>query len=545
MVGQIDKKDAVRKSIKIYILKEREKERLEEEAEAEKARKKKEEDEKKQKFETELQDTKDKIADWTKRVEYLQQEKMKIFEHLKKIISEPGKNTLGIEDLTKLYNMGLAITHVTTIPSQSVHPVTVPATPRASTVSVNNQYRTSSTTAVPVQAISTQKRNRSPSPFRSSYGYKQAAGPHAFQKPGNPSQSGNYSAFYSPSQNVSYTHPSPTIHSNAAVYSSYNANRENVDVLHKSQQPSVPPSSQPHSLYASHRSSLQTGPSPSLQQPNHVPYLVDHSKASQAYPDEKYYMVRPAGHVQGHGVIPIQQPSQSNKHGSITSGYPVRPVATQIGSQAQLHLQPTHGVHHSSQSSHHSSQSSHHSSQQSLHSSLSTHHSPQTHHPSSQQSQSHIQQSHHQQPSVHYAPPSSQLHHPQSQSSQQPHSSQQSSVSVQPHHSSPHHQQHIQQIHVQSHHPQASSHHQLISHHSSPSIHHTSTQQHLQQAMHHQQTLQQSQSHHQSHPQQLHHQQLTQPHIQQHISSHQSQTQGQQSQPTSVVTSQAVSSVYI
>lgn len=47
--------------------------------------------------------------------------------------------------------MGLAITHVTTIPSQSVHPVTVPATPRASTVSVNNQYRTSSTTAVPVQ----------------------------------------------------------------------------------------------------------------------------------------------------------------------------------------------------------------------------------------------------------------------------------------------------------------------------------------------------------------------------------------------------------
>lgn len=123
MVGQIDKKDAVRKSIKIYILKEREKERLgkfvfyysylkmtlvhnfrkhtfyfiEEEAEAEKARKKKEEDEKKQKFETELQDTKDKIADWTKRVEYLQQEKMKIFEHLKKIISEPGKNTLGIE----------------------------------------------------------------------------------------------------------------------------------------------------------------------------------------------------------------------------------------------------------------------------------------------------------------------------------------------------------------------------------------------------------------------------------------------------------------
>ncbi|XP_065211626.1 mastermind-like domain-containing protein 1 isoform X2 [Planococcus citri] len=539
MVGQIDKKEEIQRALKAYIMRDREKQRLEDEAEAEKTRKKKELDEKKLKEESEFKATKEKLAEVTKKHEQLQQDKIKVFEHLKKVVGESNKHVLAVEDLTRLYEIGLAVTCVTTPSHQSVHPAgstSVTVLPRHSTVSSSNQFKTSVSSSIPVQAIPHQKRNRSPSPTLYRSYYKQAAGPHPFQKlddshrsreyksylfkpsGGNP-QPGAYSAFYSPAQNAVYTMPSPPVHSNTPTYS-YGGSRDNVEVLHKAQQQSIssiPPPPSP-SMYAAHRSSIQSSTQSSVPS-NHV----YHSKNSQGYSDDKYYMVRPASHVPVHGnVIPIHQAPQSSKHGSITAGYPVRPVATQIGSQSQLHM-PQHS------SAHHGSQSSHHSSQQPVHSSsLSSHHSSQPHHVSSQQSQNIGHQSHHQSQSVHYQP----SHHPQSHQVTQ--SSQQSTVSVsisqQSHHLNPHHQQHIQQLHLQAHHPSSqssSSHHQLIQHHGSPSIHHTSSQQHIQQ-------MHQQQQHHPPHSQALHHSQIQQPHIQQHISQ-----QSQQSQPTSVVTSQA------
>ncbi|KAK7572104.1 hypothetical protein V9T40_014576 [Parthenolecanium corni] len=536
MVGQTNKDEEIRRALKSYILREREKQKLEDEAEAEKTRKKLELDQKKLKEETEYKAVKDKLAEVIKRQEQLKQDRVKVFEHLKKVIQDPVvRQSLSADEIDKIQNLGLVVTLVNTVPSQPVYLTTVPTTaiPRASTVSVNSQYKTSAP-PIPVQSLPAQKRSRSPSPFHPAYNYKQVAGPHAFQKPGSSIQSSSYNPFYGAGQNVPYTHPSSSVHSNAPVYSSYNTGRE--DTLHKAQPTVMPPHTAPQhaSIYSSHRSSLPPGPSSSMQSSNHVSYLVD--KAGQSYSEDKYGMVRPSSHVVHAGQIPIQQPPPANKHGSISSGYPVRPVATQIVPPSQLHLQQSHGGHHGSQQSHHSTQQPPHHSSIPHHAGPS-HQSHQSHHSSAQQSQSHLSQSHHPQSSIHYPPHSQpQLHH---SSSQQPHSSPQPPVSVQSHHSNQHHQQHLQQLHVSAHHSAPGPHHQLLSHHQS-SIHHTSSQQHMHHPalQHHQQVLQQS------HQQQMHHQQMGQPHIQQHISSHQSHQshqshmQNQQSQPTSVVTSQ-------
>lgn len=70
---------------------------VEEEAEAEKTRKRKEYDEKKIKEESELKVTKEKLAEVTKKQEQLQHDKIKIFEHLKKVVSETNRHALGVE----------------------------------------------------------------------------------------------------------------------------------------------------------------------------------------------------------------------------------------------------------------------------------------------------------------------------------------------------------------------------------------------------------------------------------------------------------------
>lgn len=62
---------------------------LEEEAEAEKTRKKLELDQKKLKEETECKAIKDKLAEVIKRQEKLKQNRVKVFEHLKKVIQDP------------------------------------------------------------------------------------------------------------------------------------------------------------------------------------------------------------------------------------------------------------------------------------------------------------------------------------------------------------------------------------------------------------------------------------------------------------------------
>ncbi len=88
---------------------------------------------------------------------------------------------------------------------------------------------------------------------------------------GNPPQpSSTYGAFYPPGQSVAYTHPSATVHGSPSVYSSYNTNRDSIEVLHKSQPVAPPPPTPPQhsSLYAPHRSSIP-GPSP-IQSANHV-----------------------------------------------------------------------------------------------------------------------------------------------------------------------------------------------------------------------------------------------------------------------------------
>lgn len=69
---------------------------IEDEAEAEKTRKKKELDEKKLKEETEFKATKDKLAELIKKNEQLQQEKIKVFEHLKKLLAESNKHRLEV-----------------------------------------------------------------------------------------------------------------------------------------------------------------------------------------------------------------------------------------------------------------------------------------------------------------------------------------------------------------------------------------------------------------------------------------------------------------
>lgn len=70
---------------------------IEDEAEAEKNRKKKEEDEKKNKEETEFKATKEKLAEITGKHEEFQRDKIKVFEHLKKILSDSNKHVLGVE----------------------------------------------------------------------------------------------------------------------------------------------------------------------------------------------------------------------------------------------------------------------------------------------------------------------------------------------------------------------------------------------------------------------------------------------------------------
>lgn len=96
---------------------------------------------------------------------------------------------------------------------------------------------------------------------------------HLILEPTNAAPTSSYSAFYPPTQNVAYSHPSQPVHSNTAVYSSYGTHRDNVDVMHKSQSPTGPPpqsTSQHTSLYATHRSAMPTGPTSSLQPTNHV-----------------------------------------------------------------------------------------------------------------------------------------------------------------------------------------------------------------------------------------------------------------------------------
>lgn len=153
---------------------------LEEEAEAEKTRKKLELDQKKLKEETEFKEVKDELAAAIKRQEQLKQNRVKVFEHLKKLISDPNNkpNLLpelvfhlvyllyesGIlylylyfrRDVSKLLTFGIVVTHVNTVPTQPVYLTTVPATviPRASTVSVNSQYKTSTAAPIPVQVRS-------------------------------------------------------------------------------------------------------------------------------------------------------------------------------------------------------------------------------------------------------------------------------------------------------------------------------------------------------------------------------------------------------
>ncbi len=61
-------------------------------------------------------------------------------------------------DVSKLLSFGLVVSHLTPAPTPTppVHPTTVPVTviPRVTTVNVNSQYKTPTTTTMPVQVRS-------------------------------------------------------------------------------------------------------------------------------------------------------------------------------------------------------------------------------------------------------------------------------------------------------------------------------------------------------------------------------------------------------
>lgn len=84
----------------------------EDEAEAEKTRKKKEQDEKKLREENEYKATKDKLVELTKKNEQLQQEKIRVFEHLKKLLAESNKHRLEVEYVLSNVNVILLFSQV-------------------------------------------------------------------------------------------------------------------------------------------------------------------------------------------------------------------------------------------------------------------------------------------------------------------------------------------------------------------------------------------------------------------------------------------------
>ncbi|XP_044009581.1 LOW QUALITY PROTEIN: G protein pathway suppressor 2 [Aphidius gifuensis] len=306
-------------ALKIHITNERQRKRQEQEADAEEERRRKERERQQKQDVMTLGETRDQISNLEAELSQLKSEKHQLFLQLKKVLNEDDnrrrltkESSVCTEAMTVVggYSASGPSTH-----SQLFLPLPT-RSPLYKVPTVAPTHNILPTVNGPI------KRTHSPSPppiaspYHAVYGYKPPPSIPNYNPPLSKSEeaarrSGDSravlwnknnqyppSTFYStPSNQMQYSYSAVTSHSREQDHGKaiYLANSR----------PTIP----------THQQAYVT---------SHHP--LDHKNA---YVEDKYYL-RPGSHIAVHGgAIPIQQPPQGAKSGSITSGYPVRPPQAQ------------------------------------------------------------------------------------------------------------------------------------------------------------------------------------------------------------------------
>lgn len=342
-------KEDMWEALKAHIIRERQRKKQEQEADAEVERQRKERERQQKQDVMTLGETREQISQLETRLAQLKDEKHQLFLQLKKVLNEDDRRRQLVKESSDMMSM-----HAYPAMALGGHPQiflqqNIPLAGRTPIYKVATPH--GQHTLLPSGAL---KRTRTPSPppssFHQGYGYKPGAVPAYSQQKVDDGRRGheyvravlwnkgtqyaNSQPFYPPAvTTVSYA-PSPGSGQTVYTYTS------------QYPQPAAPPRDegkqpqQQHSIYLGQPRTSVAPHSQAYMAPLHQPMEHSSQKGAAAFQTaqeaaDKYYQVpsiRPATHVPIHGgAIPIQQPPQGAKTGSITSGYPIRaqPVSAQ------------------------------------------------------------------------------------------------------------------------------------------------------------------------------------------------------------------------
>ncbi|XP_015109132.1 extensin isoform X3 [Diachasma alloeum] len=297
--GPPQRSEQMWQALKAHIIRERQRKKQEQEADAEEERQRKERERQQKQDVMTLGETREQISVLEAELSQLKDEKHQLFLQLKKVLNEDDNRRRQLtkeasvcsEVLTSVSNYPPAGTNVVhpqlflPLPTRSPLYKVTAATPTHTLLpSVNGPLKRGHSPSPPTTA----------SPYHTVYGYKPPPTMPSYNPP--PAKNNQYppSTFYpTPGGQSVYSYSAPT--SQPA----------------RETDPGKP-------VYLSgNRATLSTHPAAyvtSLHSLDHKP----------AYSEDKFYL-RPGSHVTVHGgAIPIQQPPQGAKTGSITSGYPVK-----------------------------------------------------------------------------------------------------------------------------------------------------------------------------------------------------------------------------
>ncbi|XP_063991838.1 G protein pathway suppressor 2 isoform X2 [Diachasmimorpha longicaudata] len=301
--GPPQRSEQMWQALKAHIIRERQRKKQEQEADAEEERQRKERERQQKQDVMTLGETREQISVLEAELSQLKDEKHQLFLQLKKVLNEDDNRRRQLtkeasvcsEVLTSVSNYPPAGTNVMhpqlflPLPTRSPLYKVATATPTHTLLpSVNG----------PVKRVHSPSPPPTASPYHTVYGYKAPPTMPSYNPP--PAKNNQYppSTFYS----------TPGGMGPDRVYNYSSA-----------------PTSQPGRETDPGKTVYLSGNRAALS--NHQAAYVTslHSLDHKApYTEDKFYL-RPGSHVTVHGgAIPIQQPPQGAKTGSITSGYPVK-----------------------------------------------------------------------------------------------------------------------------------------------------------------------------------------------------------------------------